>query len=60
MQDIFGATFALVGGFMIVEFSQRSDEILDAQQITAHLGNWQFIIYVVIEVRQLFSMFFSV
>ncbi|XP_076810318.1 NIPA-like protein 2 isoform X2 [Clavelina lepadiformis] len=50
MQDILGGTFAIVGGFLIIEFSQQSDHILNAQQILEHLGCWQFIIYVFVEV----------
>ena len=50
LQDIMGASFAIVGGFLIIQFSSQSDAILNAQQIVHHLGGWQFIIYVFVEV----------
>ena len=50
LQDIMGASFAIVGGFLIIQFSTQSDDILNAQQIVYHLGGWQFIIYMFVEV----------
>ena len=50
LQDVVGASFAIVGGFLIIQFSQQSDDIMNAQQILQHLGGWQFIIYVIVQV----------
>lgn len=51
MQDIVGASFAIVGGFLIIQFSKQTDVIMNASQIVHHLGGWQFIIYVFVEVK---------
>ena len=50
LQDIMGASFAIVGGFLIIQFSTQFDDILNARQIVYHLGDWQFIIYMFVEV----------
>ena len=50
MRDIYGATFAIVGGFLIVEFSTKEDKILDAEGILLYLGGWQFIVYMFVEI----------
>lgn len=50
MRDIYGATFAIVGGFLIVEFSSKEDKILDAEGILNHLTDWQFFVYMFVEV----------
>ena len=50
LQDIMGASFAIVGGFLIIQFSTQADDILNAQQILHHLGGWQFIIYMFVQV----------
>nr|XP_018672736.1 NIPA-like protein 2 [Ciona intestinalis] len=50
MRDVVGASFAIVGSFLIVTFSSKPKMILNAQELTSHLGGWQFIIYVFVEV----------
>ena len=57
LQDIVGGSFAIVGGFFIIQFSKQSDAIMNAQQIVLHLGGWQFIIYVFVEVNLLIPLF---
>jgi len=51
MRDIFGASFAIIGSFLIIQFSEKTDEILDANALWIHLGNWQFILYITVEVN---------
>uniref|UniRef100_H2YYE5 NIPA like domain containing 2 n=1 Tax=Ciona savignyi TaxID=51511 RepID=H2YYE5_CIOSA len=50
MRDVVGASFAIVGSFLVVTFSSKPKLILNAQELIAHLGGWQFIIYMFLEI----------
>ena len=50
MRDVIGTSFALVGCFFIIQFSDQSDEILDSIKIVKHLKAWPFILYILVEV----------
>lgn len=55
--DIFGCAMAVVGAFLLVNFSTRTEKVLDADGIVEHLQKLGFIIYLCTEVAVLVALF---
>ncbi|KAI0220065.1 NIPA-like protein 2 [Lamellibrachia satsuma] len=55
--DIFGCCMAVVGAFLLVNFSTRTEKVLDADGIVEHLQKLSFIIYICTEVAVLTALF---
>ncbi|KAK2194172.1 hypothetical protein NP493_2g19025 [Ridgeia piscesae] len=55
--DIFGCSMAVVGAFLLVNFSTRTEKVLDADGIVEHLQKLAFIIYLCTEVAVLTALF---
>ena len=51
LRDVIGIVWAILGGYLIVNFSQSKAHLLDAQQVVFYLRQYAFIIYVIIEIN---------
>jgi len=56
MRDIIGTSFALVGCFFIIQFSDQNEEILDSVKFVEHLKAWPFILYILVEITTLITL----
>lgn len=49
-QDILGITLAIVGGFLLINFSTKGDTMLTAKDIVSYLKQWTFLLYLTLEI----------
>jgi len=48
-QDVLGITLAIVGGFLLINFSTKEDTVLMAKDIVIYLKQWTFLLYLFLE-----------
>eukprot|EP00795_Rhopilema_esculentum_P007921 gene7921-13811_t len=48
-QDVLGISLAIVGGFLLINFSTKEDTVLMAKDIVVYLKQWTFLLYLFLE-----------
>lgn len=49
-RDVLGVALAIIGAFLLVNFSTKSDTMLTSHEIIKNLKQWPFLVYLIIEV----------
>ena len=58
LRDVIGITWAIIGGYMLVTFSNQKEITLNGDEILHYLRQYPFLIYIIIEVNMLLFIYF--